>query len=175
MTLTQIWFLIILGVVILYVVGALKKKSQQAAMRDYAAEYVEKNPTAKQYKRSGITSVSEYADKYPEIAKGTDTIEAGWEDLVFLDTETTGLDHSAEIVEIAIVDHDSIVLLESFVKPKNKIPADATAIHGITNEMVKNAPTLKQLTPKIRAAVRGKILAIYNSEYDMQYLPDLGG
>ena len=58
-----------------------------------------------------------------------------------LDTETTGLYDDAEIVEISIIDENGGVLLDTLVKPLKPIPAEATAIHGITNEMVATAPT----------------------------------
>ncbi|MCW3664158.1 3'-5' exonuclease, partial [Burkholderia cenocepacia] len=58
---------------------------------------------------------------------------------ILLDTETTGLDESAEIVEIAVIDDAGNVLLNTLVKPKHPIPNSATAIHGITNAMVATA------------------------------------
>ncbi len=58
---------------------------------------------------------------------------------VYIDTETTGLDSSAEIIEISVVDHDGSVLFDSTVRPKNPIPREAQAVHHISNEMVKDA------------------------------------
>ena len=58
---------------------------------------------------------------------------------VFLDTETTGLNDLAEIVEISILDDDGLVLLDTLVRPRRPIPADAIRIHGIRNEMVAEA------------------------------------
>lgn len=82
-----------------------------------------------------------------------------------LDTETTGL-HDGEIVQIAIIDSDANVLLDTLVKPVKPIPADATAIHGITDEMVKDAPVWAQITGHIESIVSGKLLVVYNATFD---------
>jgi len=59
---------------------------------------------------------------------------------LILDTETTGLDEHAEIVEIAVIDCTGAVLLDTLVRPAGPIPAEAVEIHGITNEMVVQIP-----------------------------------
>ena len=64
---------------------------------------------------------------------------------MILDTETTGLGSDARICQIAAIDLHSNVLIDTLVNPECPIPADATAIHGITDEMVKDAPTLFDL------------------------------
>jgi DNA polymerase-3 subunit epsilon len=59
---------------------------------------------------------------------------------VYLDTETTGLEKSDEIIEISIIDAAGQVLLNSLVRPSKPIPMNATAIHGISNDQVQKAP-----------------------------------
>ncbi|WP_440495482.1 3'-5' exonuclease [Serratia sarumanii] len=87
-----------------------------------------------------------------------------------LDTETTGLDDKAEIIEIAVIDATGKVLLNTLVKPSKPIPAEATAIHGITDEMVKDAPTWPEVSPQLCSLISGKTIAIYNAEYDIRLL-----
>ena len=89
---------------------------------------------------------------------------------VYLDTETTGLDDKAEIVEIGIVDHDGRILVDTLVKPTGKIPFDATAVHGITDEMGKAAPTWPDVWPQVESALAGKRVAIYNADYDLRLM-----
>jgi DNA polymerase III subunit epsilon len=89
---------------------------------------------------------------------------------VYLDTETTGLDSSAEIVEITIIDHTGEVLFDSLVKPRKTIPADVINIHHITNEMVQSAPTWPVLWPTIRSILVGKWLGIYNADFDLRMM-----
>lgn len=91
-------------------------------------------------------------------------------DCHILDTETTGLWESAEIVEISIIDHQGHVVFDSLVKPQRPIPADATAIHGITNDMVATAPTWAEIHDTVCQIVSSKPLVIYNAEYDMRLM-----
>lgn len=87
-----------------------------------------------------------------------------------LDTETTGLDDSAEIVEISIIDQNGSVVLDTLVKPLNPIPAEVTAIHGITNDMVANAPSWAAIHDRVLSILTSKPLVIYNADYDLRML-----
>ena len=93
-------------------------------------------------------------------------------ELIFLDTETTGLNPPEDLlVEVAIISEDGAVLLDTLVNPKRRI-GYATTIHGITDEMVRNAPTLEALWPEIRQIVTGKHVVIYNAQFDAGFFPD---
>ncbi len=89
---------------------------------------------------------------------------------VYLDTETTGTHRSAEVVEICIVDDAGQVLLDSLVKPLHKIPRNVMQVHGITNTMVKTAPTWTDLWPQVESALTGRSIGIYNSEFDRRLI-----
>jgi DNA polymerase III epsilon subunit-like protein len=93
---------------------------------------------------------------------------------VYLDLETTGLYPPAdEVLEVAIVDAQGQVLLESLVRPEHTTAwPEAEAIHGIAPGSVQDAPTLEGLRSLIRAAVCGKTLVIYNAPFDLGFLPD---
>ena len=89
---------------------------------------------------------------------------------IYIDTETTGLDSSAEIVEISVVDHDGSILFDSIVRPKNLIPREAQSVHHITNEMVKDARPWYVIWPTLRPILFGRLLAFYNADFDMRML-----
>ena len=89
---------------------------------------------------------------------------------VYIDTETTGLDKTAEIVEIAIIDHDGSILFDELVKPVHPIPADAAAVHHITNDMVASAKTWAVHWPTIRSILFGRVIGFYNEEFDMRMI-----
>jgi len=92
---------------------------------------------------------------------------------LILDTETTGLGDDAEIVEIAVIDSEGRVLLDTLVKPVNPIPAEATAIHGITNEMVQDAESWPYVYGELIGLLNkhpGSPLVIYNAEYDLRLI-----
>ncbi len=90
---------------------------------------------------------------------------------VICDTETTGLSADDEIVEIALIDGEGSVLLNTLVKPTRLTSwPQAQRIHGISPEMVQHFPTIDFYHDVISEIVSGKHLIIYNSAYDMQYL-----
>ena len=91
---------------------------------------------------------------------------------VILDTETTGLNNTAEIIEISLIDANGNVLLNTLVKPKRKMRSDnkAVSIHGITNEMLKNAPKWEDIHNTFCNLISGKRVVIYNAKYDVRLL-----
>lgn len=89
---------------------------------------------------------------------------------VYIDTETTGLEKTDEIVEISIVDHDGSLLYSSLVKPSRPIPVEAQRIHGITNEMVTSSQSWPILWPTIRSFLYGRTVAAYNAPFDLRMM-----
>ena len=89
---------------------------------------------------------------------------------LFLDTETTGLGEGSEICEIAILDLAGQPLINTLVKTNRPIPEEATAIHGITNEMIRNAPTFSQIFPKLDEILQGRCVLVYNARFDEEML-----
>lgn len=94
---------------------------------------------------------------------------------VYLDTETTGLERSDEIIEISIIDDDGQVLFESLVKPSQPIPSSATRIHGISYQDVAGARTWPSVWPQVRSALFGRLVVIYNEEFDLRMLQQSHG
>jgi len=99
-------------------------------------------------------------------------IAAAWlaRDPIFLDTETTGLDHTAEVCDLAVVDAQGAVLLNTLVRTVRPIPPDAYAIHGIGNADVAAAPTFAQVADQLRAVLAGRLVVVYNADFDKQML-----
>ncbi len=89
---------------------------------------------------------------------------------LFFDTETTGLGPADEIVEVGIVDAEGKTLLQSLVRPVGRIPFDASAVHGITNEMVLGAPTWEEVWPDVQALFAGRTVGIFNAEFDLRMM-----
>lgn len=87
-----------------------------------------------------------------------------------LDTETTGLDEHAEIVELALIDTAGNTLIDTLIKPRRPIPADATRIHGITNNDVQHAPDWRDVQPLLLDAIADRPLVIYNAAYDVRLI-----
>jgi DNA polymerase-3 subunit epsilon len=87
--------------------------------------------------------------------------------ICFLDLETTGINVSTDkIVEIAIVKispDGTQVIKRKLINPEMPIPKSASDIHGISDEMVKDAPTFKSVANEIKQFIEGADLAGYNS------------
>jgi DNA polymerase III subunit epsilon len=89
---------------------------------------------------------------------------------VVLDTETTGLDSSAEIIEIAIIDASGATLINTRVKALNPIPPGASNVHGIYAKDLVDAPLWIEVREKCMALMNGKDVIIYNRDYDTKLL-----
>lgn len=87
--------------------------------------------------------------------------------IAFIDLETTGVNLANDrIVEIAIVKmmpDGSRQTKRKLINPAMPIPAESTEIHGITNEMVKDAPTFKAVANELKQYIEGCDLGGYNS------------
>jgi len=87
--------------------------------------------------------------------------------ICFIDLETTGTNVSSDrIVEIAIVKINldgAKIVKRKLVNPEMKIPLESTAIHGITDEMVKDAPTFKSIANEIKQFIEASDLGGFNS------------
>jgi len=91
-----------------------------------------------------------------------------------IDVETTGFSPvSDRVVEIgcAEIEGDQIVTRWStLVNPGRAIPAEATAIHGITDAMVARAPSLKSALKYARRLCRGRIVAAHSARFDLSFV-----
>jgi len=87
-----------------------------------------------------------------------------------LDTETTGLTNRAEICQIAIIDHEGIPLLNTYVRPQRHIPSDATKIHGIQWSDVMNSPDWGSVRELVLDTLEGENVVVYNAVYDRRLM-----
>ena len=95
--------------------------------------------------------------------------------IVFFDLETTGVDTSKDrIVEISMIKvmpDGSKDVKTRRVNPEMPIPAEATAVHGITDEDVKNEPTFRQLAKSLAQFIQGCDFGGFNSNrFDLPLL-----
>ncbi|MCW9037671.1 MULTISPECIES: 3'-5' exonuclease [Altibacter] len=97
--------------------------------------------------------------------------------ICFFDLETTGVNVATDrIVEISILKVFPNGNKESHtwrVNPEMSIPPVVSAIHGITDEMVANEPTFKELAPRVYALIKDSDLGGFNSNrFDIPLLAE---
>lgn len=89
---------------------------------------------------------------------------------LFLDTETTGTGPGDLIIEVGIVDAQGNELFNSLVNPGIPIPAESSAVNGITNADVADEPKWPQVWPKVEEILKGRAIGIYNADFDIRLL-----
>ncbi|MFV0395153.1 MAG: PolC-type DNA polymerase III [Coprobacillaceae bacterium] len=93
---------------------------------------------------------------------------------VSFDIETTGLsvihDGITEFGAVKIRNGEVIDRLQSFINPEKKISTYISNLTSITNDMVKDAPTIKEFIPKIIEFFDDCILVAHNANFDIGFL-----
>jgi DNA polymerase-3 subunit epsilon len=97
--------------------------------------------------------------------------------IVFFDLETTGINPSADrIVEISLIKvlpNGTETQKTYKVNPEIPIPAETTAIHGISDEDVKDAPTFKMIAKDLVELIADSDLGGFNSnKFDVPLLAE---
>ena len=95
--------------------------------------------------------------------------------IIFFDLETTGVDTSKDrIVEISMVKvgvDGSKQVKTRRINPEMPIPAEATAVHGITDDDVKDEPTFRQIAKSLAQFIEGCDFGGFNSNrFDLPML-----
>jgi len=87
--------------------------------------------------------------------------------LAIIDLETTGinlgLDRIVEIAIVKILADGTRIVKRKLINPEMPIPKASSDVHGITDEMVKDAPTFKQVAHELKQVLDGCDIAGYNS------------
>lgn len=93
---------------------------------------------------------------------------------IVLDTETTGLDYTREkIIEFAAVRLENGKIKDEFqtlINPEQHIRKSSMAIHGISEDMVKDAPTEAEILPKILDFIEDYPIVAHNAIFDYSFL-----
>lgn len=97
--------------------------------------------------------------------------------LVFFDLETTGInivkDRIVEISYVKVFPNGKEEVKTYLINPGMPIPPESTAIHGITDDDVKDCPTFKSIAKQLAANIEGCDLAGYNSNrFDIPLLTE---
>jgi len=103
------------------------------------------------------------------------TPKGSFESIVVIDTETTGLAPSKDrIIELAAVKFDNgrpVAAFHTFVNPEKPLSAEAQSINKITENQLKDAPTISAVLPAFDEFVGSKSIVVgHNLEFDLKFL-----
>lgn len=101
------------------------------------------------------------------------------DDVVVLDTETTGLSFKdCSLIEISaarLSGHDIVERFQTFVHPDGLIPPEISRLTGISNADVANAPTARKAVSKLAAFVSGSPVLAHNATFDRTFVEAVPG
>jgi len=95
---------------------------------------------------------------------------------IVLDTETTGLSvkDGHRIVEIGCLELDNLVPNENkfhcYLNPEKKVSEKALAVHGYTDEFLRDKKKFNEIVDEFLNFIKGKRLIIHNAEFDLSHL-----
>jgi DNA polymerase-3 subunit epsilon len=123
---------------------------------------------------------------YPGIAHllrvGAEGLASEWDESmaltripwVCLDTETTGRDAAVDrVIEVGavVIEAGQVVSRQSWlIDPGCPIPAEASAVHGISDDDVRGAPPFEQVAGELLTVLEGRLPLAYNAEFDRGFL-----
>lgn len=94
--------------------------------------------------------------------------------LVVVDTETTGLDGHSKIVEVSAIKFSEgfvpVSCFTTLINPGCRIPGEAVAVHGITDDMVAGAPRFSQIAGAFSDYIAGHNVLGHNLPFDLKFL-----
>jgi len=120
-------------------------------------------------------------DAYATLAARAETRSFGLieDDVVVLDTETTGLSHREnELIEIAAArlrGREIVDRFDTFVKPSGLIPAEITELTSITNVDVAHAPPAGGAFAALTEFVGGAPVIAHNAAFDRGFIEAVSG
>lgn len=97
--------------------------------------------------------------------------------IICADVETTGFPPDGKVVEVALTEIDMDLEVQfstsSLINPGEHIPASASAIHHITDDMVADAPTLDEFFARFPGInSEPAVFVAHNAAFDIQFLGD---
>jgi DNA polymerase III epsilon subunit family exonuclease len=94
-------------------------------------------------------------------------------EFVVFDTETTGLSPLSSLVELGAVKMRGFKIVDTFhtlIRPWNHIPEDVSKVHGISQDMVKNAPQVDEVLGDFEDFLDGSVLVAHNAPFDLKII-----
>ncbi len=108
-------------------------------------------------------------ERHPVAQRAAQLLSEG---CVILDFETTGFpsDPRVDVVEIAVIDQRGQTLMQTLVKPRTGIPSGASAVHGIYDRDVVDAPMFPEVYAELARHLSGLCVVAYNDAFERDIL-----
>lgn len=109
--------------------------------------------------------------KFTNITKRTNPLSLS--EFVVVDVETTGIPATSKIVELSAIRFEDWQPVEKFstlIDPERPIPAEATNVNHITDDMVTGMPKIWEVMPAFQRFVGESSLVGHNLSFDLKFL-----
>ena len=97
-----------------------------------------------------------------------------YKNFIVVDTETTGIKTGGnDIIEVTAIKFEDCIptsIFTTLLKPRKPIPADATKINGITDNMVESAPVFSQIKTALQEYIGEYPIVAHNAAFDIEFL-----
>lgn len=151
----------------------VKKMRQEAAKkaaitrRKNKLEAERKEKERIEWEQKQLASTADKVEQFKQQIN--DYIESNPDMTLYIDTETSSLEHDKKVLEIAIVDEDENIILHTLCNYFDiKIDSNSKKIHGISeDDLEKNGIRLLHLESELQRLFKDRTLAFYNATFDI--------
>lgn len=164
--------------IVLFIKNKLKENKKKTNVEDSKTniEMPEKVEIKKEdiEKEQSPKQISIYKRNLKDRKNKYNYVNRNLKNYIVIDTETTGLsaqrDHIIEICALKIKNGKIIDNYTSLVNPGIMIPKSSIKIHGITDDMVVDAPTIEQVLPEFLDFIGNQPLIGHNLSFDLRFI-----
>lgn len=90
--------------------------------------------------------------------------------VIDFETANSKRDSACALGIVEVKDNEIINEWDYLIDPEDHFDPFNTFIHGITKDMIKGKPTLKELWPEINSIISDKIVIAHNAAFDISVL-----
>ena len=160
--------------IVLFIRSKLKENKKETNLEKHEKVDTKEKVDAKKENKQSPKQISIYKRNLKDRKNKYNYINRDLKNYIVIDTETTGLsaqrDHIIEISALKIKNGQIIENYTSLVNPGIMIPKSSIKIHGITDDMVKDAPTIDQVLPEFLDFIGNQPLIGHNLSFDLRFI-----
>lgn len=145
---------------------------KEKAQFESALNAIPTAPVGVDGEKQKVRATGEIVDlKYSNVTARSNREMLG--EYIAIDIETCGLKTTDPVLEVSAIHFDGYEPIEMFttlINPGRAIPPEATKINGITDEMVKDAPSIFAIMPSLNSFVKDLPIVGHNLPFDLKFL-----